>query len=1205
MKPNNPNRFRGRSKRRGFALVITLSLMVLLTVIAVGLLTMSAISLRASGAGDARAEAEANARLALLLAIGELQTSMGPDQRVSARAHSIDQGTSEPNLMGAWTSWHWKPGTSGPNYTQKSDNFRRWLASMDPDAAKSGDSASPAFKDPVWLINPDTVGNPGGGDNVGPGLRGDRLGVQLSPTKKGAFAWAVMDESQKAPIQLRDPESEEDAEKPTNGELMARRIAPPRPKPEDIVESLDPEGLGNPAKIVSLESAVVAVGKEKGQSILSYQADVTPYSIGLLSNVADGGLKTDLTTLFESSSASANVNGQPTLYFTANDGAPRWDYIRNHYQLHRKLGKTATGGAPKLTLTPTDLRPAAIGVVASPATERLMPVIAKLQIMFSAVTHYNHLPERIAFYDKYGVPQGNTNYAAPHLVYDPVVTLYNPYDVSLTLQKLRVRVWDPPVLFGMKKNSDWLRPEFASGQFHSLARFQIANEHVPNARRYFTLLLTDAKAPAGYGGPITLQPGEVRVFAPFVEPNWNWQMETAGGYTVRSFFDWNAGNDFGNVDGRSKNPFGIETVPGWDPRAGLQTDHLSYGDARPQQTRYGFEIAAHPPDYPNGMNGGWLVINTRESFTIEAKPGRAVNIAGQPDFEVDLLAGSVADVTRDMLRTYRFRFSNPEAEISATPARPIISRNWLAGDILQKPGDQAASGKSPFGLLTMTAKTTVDNLDASTPWLHNQPVVEGMEQNTARVGNALDSYDVRFEEVQDFTGTGGGIEFDPGTKKGFYGASKTALKGVSNIPMFRVPLLPAASLGDLVTANLVAGAGLPRVTHPLGNSHAHPLLPSGAVSRSLNGGVTTGLMLDHSYLLNDALWDSTYFSTVANFTENPLVRGMSRGSLLTEFFEGKTKLLNGRFIPLASGQGSLQQQAEELDKLDDDLLSRRMASALAIQGPFNVNSDSVGAWKAMLASLRDNQLLGWGMADRSPKDKTGFSRFGLPIYGDGKGSDSEAFALKGQKRWAGFRALENDEIERLATAIVTEIRARAAEDGAPSLTLGEFVNRRLGSSGGIQVIEGILQKAISDSGINDEANGLDSKKLTSVVANNPAALTGLVTPEARSGYSSKTGYSGEGAPSMLTQGDLLMALAPVITVRGDTFRIRAYGDCRNPDGEVVAKAWCEAIVQRVPEYLDSSDNPELKPEQLQEEANRRFGRRLDIISFRWLSPEEV
>ncbi|MCW1914417.1 hypothetical protein OJ996_12585 [Luteolibacter sp. GHJ8] len=1199
MKPNNPTRTRVPLRQRGFALVISLSLMVLLTVLAVGLMSLSAVSLRSSGAGQARAEAEANARMALMMAIGELQTSMGPDQAVTARASSIGVSESDPNLLGTWKGWHWQPGTSGPTYSQKEGEFRRWLASMTGENTAQ-DVTSATFKDPVWLINPETVGMPENSESiVGAGLRGDKIPMELSETQRGAFAWAVMDESMKAPIQLREPENEDGGETPTKAELIARRIAPARARPENILEALDPEKLGNPAKIVSLDSAVVAVGKEEGKQILAYQGDVTPYSVGLLSDVAKGGLKTDLTTVFESSSASPNINGAVTVYNNANDGAPRWDYIKNHYQLHRKLGRTAGSGTPKLTLSSTDLRPSASALTVSPATERLMPVIAKLQIMFSAVSHYNHITDRVNWYNTKGVPQGNQNYGAPHLAYDPVVTLYNPYDVAITLQKLRVRVWDPPVLFGMKKNGAWLRDDFANNRFHSLARFQIANQFNENARRYFTLLLTDAGRVTPYGGAITMMPGEVRVFSPYVEKNWTWGMETAGQYTPRSFFDWDAGLDFGNVDNRTKNLFGVESVPGWDPRAGLQTDHLTYSDnRRPAATLYSFEN-------PDMKGNGWMSIKLTDTFEVQAKPGRPLTTATVSDFTVDLLAGSVQDVTRDLLRTYRFRMTNPEAEMSVTPANPVISRNWRVGDILQRPGDTTPSGKSPFAILTMSAKTTADPLwDQSTPWVHNHPVVEGVEQNSNRVGNALDSYDLRFEEVTDFTRSPG-IEFDASTNKGYYGATATANRGVSNVPMFRVPLLPAASLGDLIPANLVASAALPRVTHALGNSRAHPLLPSGGVTRSVSGGTTgsSGMMLDHSYLLNDALWDSTFFSTIANFSDNPLLPGRDRKTLLTEFFEGNTRLLNTRFTPLANGQGSKSEQAATLDGLDDTTLSKRMASVLGIRGPFNVNSDSIAAWKAMLTSLRDEQLIGWNMDNRSPRDKTGFSRFGLPIYGDGQSAGGGGIDVAGQVRWAGFRALTDDEINELATGIVTNIRARGSEDKAPSLTMGEFVNRRLGSVSSLHTMEGIIQKAISDSRINDLAHSMDSKKLTGT--SNPSALTGMATAEARSGYSSKTGFSGEGAPSMLTQGDVLMALAPIITVRGDTFRIRAYGESRNPDGEVQAKAWCEAIVQRTPEYLDSSDLPEVKPENLSSAANERFGRRFNITSFRWLSPEEV
>jgi len=43
------------TKRSGFALVVTLALMILLTIIAVGLLSLSGISLRSAGQGQLRA----------------------------------------------------------------------------------------------------------------------------------------------------------------------------------------------------------------------------------------------------------------------------------------------------------------------------------------------------------------------------------------------------------------------------------------------------------------------------------------------------------------------------------------------------------------------------------------------------------------------------------------------------------------------------------------------------------------------------------------------------------------------------------------------------------------------------------------------------------------------------------------------------------------------------------------------------------------------------------------------------------------------------------------------------------------------------------------------------------------------------------------------------------------------------------------------
>jgi hypothetical protein len=92
---------------------------------------------------------------------------------------------------------------------------------------------------------------------------------------------------------------------------------------------------------------------------------------------------------------------------------------------------------------------------------------------------------------------------------------------------------------------------------------------------------------------------------------------------------------------------------------------------------------------------------------------------------------------------------------------------------------------------------------------------------------------------------------------------------------------------------------------------------------------------------------------------------------------------------------------------------------------------------------------------------------------------------------------------------------------------------------------------------------------------------------------------------MLTQGDLLTGLAPIITARGDTYTIRSYGESRSANGTTVAaRAWCEATVQRIPEYVDPTNVPEAIPQDLTA-TNKTFGRRFIITSFRWLEPSEI
>jgi hypothetical protein len=96
-----------------------------------------------------------------------------------------------------------------------------------------------------------------------------------------------------------------------------------------------------------------------------------------------------------------------------------------------------------------------------------------------------------------------------------------------------------------------------------------------------------------------------------------------------------------------------------------------------------------------------------------------------------------------------------------------------------------------------------------------------------------------------------------------------------------------------------------------------------------------------------------------------------------------------------------------------------------------------------------------------------------------------------------------------------------------------------------------------------------------------------------------------GSAAYVDQADLLRNFAAQLTPRGDTFVIRAYGDAMDTAGNITARAWCEAVIQRVPEYSDpAADQPHVKAADLSP-ANKTFGRKFEIASFRWLNPDEV
>ena len=100
----------------------TVSMMVLLTLVAIAMLSLSTIEQRSSGGGANEADrmARANARMALMMALGELQKAAGPDQRVSATASILGSHSRTPTplaprcrrqetLGGVWDTSNYRP----------------------------------------------------------------------------------------------------------------------------------------------------------------------------------------------------------------------------------------------------------------------------------------------------------------------------------------------------------------------------------------------------------------------------------------------------------------------------------------------------------------------------------------------------------------------------------------------------------------------------------------------------------------------------------------------------------------------------------------------------------------------------------------------------------------------------------------------------------------------------------------------------------------------------------------------------------------------------------------------------------------------------------------------------------------------------------------------------------------------------------------
>jgi hypothetical protein len=737
--------------------------------------------------------------------------------------------------------------------------------------------------------------------------------------------------------------------------------------------------------------------------------------------------------------------------------------------------------------------------------------------------------------------------------YNPVVVLWNPYNVTLSSPRLWIQITPGALEFnayvgGTPKG--WQR----------LARADGGGE-------LFNIYPMMGPGDAFHSVPIVLKPGETRIFSAlagavsaadyrFVELYPGYQVPTAdGGFDVA-------------LPGLVNLPSGTQVEMAMrmsDKRNDHGGDYQNYWTIRNAQTgesqRYN-EIALNP------------VLDGKPIQILEDAPGKRLA------FNTD---------------TNRLIFANFQLVLKS-------------GQDLRNPG-------ADYEAFDARGK----NFIHSKPW--NNRAMYG--EPTPRM-KGIAQYDLHIE-----VGAGNQLnpDFDSHTNRSYIASAISA--GGSQYPgqtmacMAEIPLVAPVSLAGFVhfrlnpadSRDFGTGRHLWQISTNdalgIGSSFANPLIAGTAIyadvldAKCRGGAIQMQLIrdcYDHVFLNNDALWDRWFCSGITSQQSPAYGTKRSAKELARNFLEDGGPLPGSHYhATLAAGKTATQTLTDLFSSSGPTATAyQTVAACLTIQGAFNVNSTAVDAWKTLLAGLRDSEIRyvdpesGAIKTAAAPADKVVLSRFALPNYPT-EGTDAGDPAS-----WGGTRLLTNKQIDRLARECVRQVKLRG-----PFLNLADFINRRL--DGGPTGLCGALQAAIDWDEFNDNvpvASAGDSinaryKGPGDMITQTQVSTWGLNFPAAG------VGSRWTGIPGYVTQTDLLRRIGNILCVRDDTFRIRSYGEARDLNGNVTARAWCEATVFRVLDYLDAKDQADTPAANLTSNLNKTLGRRFKVLTFRWLQPNEI
>lgn len=988
------------------------------------------------------------------------------------------------------------------------------------------------------------------------------------------MAWAVIDESTKVRVDLyQDTKTKSWANVARAGSPPVEGVGTLRGWDEFKVRATDA------GKLISL-SNVSLHGGVSLNNVSVYHPDVTVYSHSLMTNPVNSGLKKDLSMFcsrgLSAAEKSMRLYKSSAVVSDAPSSDPFLSLMANYHQLYRNLGvadgNLQPGSYQVAARLPAGHNPYVVNVAAgaiainrtTPAEPLLVPSVVRIDMIFSMIVRRTHGPWR-PFY-------GTERPYLLHMQYLPVVTLHNPYSVPLVFDGMKVSFRNLPVGFNFMVDGQNLSTRLvALNQMYS----NFAGSDT--ATKDFGInLKSSVDSSSSF---LTLEPGQTKLFGtPKVSPNWTWFDEHKAGADGSHLFDWRKNN--------RTSLFNMAPTMITPPTGGGAGFDIDWINPAVLHTPKGTQMA--------GGARGMVALKGTETLGVQFGPYAPPDGNGSFSVSIDLLKngstvkagaieikyGTVERLNEILSKGTSIRFPNERSFPEIFP-KPGVDPPFTGTSIYEDgstPLKDYVKSKQ-FMIFSLAAKTTLESFIPSKTMLAGNPTsnVAIIDLNTQRDPEG----GVPLEMVMMPIRAGNtAIDENRALEEGYFFGGNGSLNGTSRATFYEFPLAPLQSLAQFRHANLAGSGFMPFVTYTAGESMAHPQIGTNQLRQNWTDGT---VMLDHTFLANEALWDQYFLSTVAD-QSGPLfgTLGKSYSSLLTEFFSGQTKLLNERFIPFNSGDIGVPAAVAETGAGNPSY--QKLAAFLLLSGGFNVNSTSVDAWKAVLAAMDEADIETVLGVDPGRPDSYAVLRVRRP---SDKSIEGDPLPTR-QKRWQGYRMLSNSQIEELAREMVTEVRTRG-----PFLSLADFVNRSVGDESELTV-KGAVQAAIDRTSINNSMR-LDGKELVN-------ADVGL------NGYKSimaGTGNTASHAPGFVTQGDVLSSIGSRITVRADTFRIRGYGEARDSSGrQVLAKAWCEAIVQRVPDFVDPSD-PSSRQYSALNDINKKFGRRYHIVSFRWLAQNEV